>query len=119
MPMVLMRFSTGTMAFANGNQVTPKPLNDIVIHGTTGRIDGRGITRPLKDGDMRIVTASGETTAPYSSHDCYIRTVAAYSRAILDGRDPDPSGLDGLRNVQLTDAIRISAREGRLVEVAS
>jgi 1,5-anhydro-D-fructose reductase (1,5-anhydro-D-mannitol-forming) len=120
MPMVLMRFSTGAMAFANGNQVTPMPLNDIVIHGTTGRIDGRGITRPLKDhGEMRIVTQSGETTASYASLDAYIRTVAAFSRALLDGRDPDPSGLDGLRSVQLTDAIRISAREGRLVKVAS
>jgi 1,5-anhydro-D-fructose reductase (1,5-anhydro-D-mannitol-forming) len=117
MPMVLMRFTNGTMAYANGNQLTPMPLNDIVIHGTTGRIDGRGITRPLKEGDMRVVTASGESTKHYSSHDCYIRTVAAYSRAILDGRDPDPSGLDGLRSVQLTDAIRTSAREGRVVEL--
>ena len=119
MPMILMRFTNGTMAFANGNQVTPLPLNDIVIHGSTGRIDGRGITRPLKEGDMRVVTASGETTTHYSSHDCYIRTVAAYSRAILDGRDPNPSGLDGLRSVQLNDAIKTSAREGRVVEVAS
>ena len=119
MPMILMRFTNGTMAFANGNQVTPLPLNDIVIHGSTGRIDGRGITRPLKAGDMRVVTATGETTAHYSSHDCYIRTVAAYSRAILDGRDPDPSGLDGLRSVQLSEAIKTSAREGRVVEVAS
>jgi 1,5-anhydro-D-fructose reductase (1,5-anhydro-D-mannitol-forming) len=119
MPMVLMRFTNGTMVFANGNQVTPLPLNDIVIHGSTGRIDGRGITRPLKEGEMRVVTSSGESTARYSSHDCYIRTVAAYSRAILDDRDPDPSGMDGLRNIQLTDAIRTSAREGRVVKVAS
>jgi predicted dehydrogenase len=118
MPMVIMRFTNGTLAYANGNQLTPMPLNDIVIHGSTGRIDGRGITRPLKEGDMRIVTASGESSGHYSSHDCYIRTVAAFSKALLDGRDPDPSGLDGLRSVQLTDAIRTSAREGRHVAVA-
>ena len=117
MPMVLMRFANGAMAFANGNQLTPKPLNDIVIHGTTGRIDGRGITRPGMEGDMRVMTADGETTKHYSSHDAYERTVAAFSRAILDGREPDPSGLDGLRNVQISDAIRRSAREGRVVEV--
>jgi len=117
MPMVLMRFSNGAMAFANANQLTPKPLNDIVIHGTTGRIDGRGVTRPGMDGDMRVVTVEGETTGHYSSHDAYERTIHAFSQAIADRREPDPSGLDGLRNVQLTDAIRLSAREGRVVEI--
>lgn len=119
MPMVLMRFASGTLAYANGNQVTPMPLNDIVIHGTKGRIDGRNITRPMKDGEMRVTTADGERTGSYSSHDAYLRAVAAYSQAVLAGRDPNPSGVDGLRSVQVTDAIRRSAREGRLVEVAS
>jgi 1,5-anhydro-D-fructose reductase (1,5-anhydro-D-mannitol-forming) len=119
MPMVLMRFSTGALAYANGNQLTPMPLNDIVIHGTKGRIDGRNITRPMKNGEMRVVTQGGERSGSYSSHDAYVRAVAAYSKAILEGRNPNPSGIDGLRSVQLTDAIRRSAREGRVVEVAS
>jgi 1,5-anhydro-D-fructose reductase (1,5-anhydro-D-mannitol-forming) len=119
MPMVLMRFANGAMAFANGNQVTPKPLNDIVIHGTTGRIDGRGITRPGMEGDMRVTTATGETTKHYSSHDAYERTVRAFSEAVLAGREPDPSGVDGLRNVQLSDAIGRSAREGRVIELSA
>jgi 1,5-anhydro-D-fructose reductase (1,5-anhydro-D-mannitol-forming) len=119
LPMVLMRFSNGALAYANGNQVTPMPLNDIVIHGTRGRIDGRNITRPLQDGTMRIVTDNGERTGAYSSHDCYERTVAAFREAIQAGRDPDPSGLDGLRCVQVTDAVARSAREGRLVAIAS
>jgi 1,5-anhydro-D-fructose reductase (1,5-anhydro-D-mannitol-forming) len=116
-PMVLMRFSSGVLAYANGNQRTPFPLNDIVIHGTTGRIDGRGITRPQREGEMRVLTAAGERVGQYASHDVYERTVAAFSAAVLAGRDPDPSGLDGLRSVQLTDAIRRSAREGRLIEL--
>jgi 1,5-anhydro-D-fructose reductase (1,5-anhydro-D-mannitol-forming) len=115
MPMVLMRFSRGAMAFANGNQLTPMPLNDIVIHGTEGRIDGRNITRPMKDGTMRITTAAGERSGAYSSHDAYERTVRAFREAIEEGRDPNPSGLDGLRSVELSDAIARSAREGRHV----
>lgn len=119
LPLVLMRFSNGALAFANGNQRTKHPLNDIVIHGTTGRIDGRSITRPQTEGQMRVVTADGERVADYASHDVYIRTVRAFSDAVEVGRDPDPSGLDGLRSVQLTDAIRRSAREGRIVELQS
>jgi 1,5-anhydro-D-fructose reductase (1,5-anhydro-D-mannitol-forming) len=117
LPMVLMRFASGALAFANGNQFTPMPLNDIVIHGTTGRIDGRGITRPMQEGEMRVVTAAGERTEHYQTHDCYERLVKALSQAILDGRDPDPSGVDGLRCVEITDAIKRSAREGLVVAV--
>jgi predicted dehydrogenase len=115
LPMVLMRFDNGAIVFANGNQRTPHPLNDIVIHGTAGRIDGRSITRPQTEGEMRIVGAGGERTGQYASNDAYVRTVRAFSEAILAGRDPDPSGLDGLRSVELTDAIRRSAREGRVI----
>lgn len=118
LPMVLMRYSNGAIAFANGNQRTPFPLNEIVIHGSAGRIDGRGITRPQTEGEMRIVTAAGERTGHYASHDVYVRTVGAYASALLAGRDPDPSGIDGLRSVQLTDGIRTSARQGRLVELS-
>jgi predicted dehydrogenase len=66
---------------------------------------------------MRVVTAAGERSAEYASHDVYERTVRAFSDAILADRDPNPSGLDGLRSVQLTDAIRRSAREGRTISV--
>ncbi len=117
LPMVLMRFDSGALAYANGNQATPFPLNEIVIYGTRGRIDGRGITRPLMEGDMTIVTEEGSRSDRWSTMDCYDRTVAAFSEAVLAGRDPDPSGLDGLRSVQLTDAIAAAAREGRTVAV--
>jgi 1,5-anhydro-D-fructose reductase (1,5-anhydro-D-mannitol-forming) len=116
MPMVLMRFASGALAYANGNQLTAMPLNDIVIHGTKGRIDGRGITRNWKEGEMRVVTTAGERSGKYQTYDCYDRLIAAFSTAILDGRDPDPSGVDGMRCVQITDAIQKSAREGRVVQ---
>lgn len=117
LPMVLMRFESGTLAYANGNQATPFPLNEIVIHGTRGRIDGRGITRPLMEGDMTVVTEAGSRTDSWSTMDCYDRTVAAFSEAVIAGRDPNPSGVDGLRSVQLTDAIATAARERRTVAV--
>jgi 1,5-anhydro-D-fructose reductase (1,5-anhydro-D-mannitol-forming) len=115
--MVLLRFSGGPLAYVNGNQVAFKPLNEIVVYGTKGRIDGQGLTRPDTEGDLRVVTDAGERTAHFSNADCYRRTLAAFTEAVLDGRDPNPSGLDGLRSVQLTDAIGRSAREGRVVEL--
>jgi predicted dehydrogenase len=42
----------------------------------------------------------------------------AFNDAVRHDREPSPSGLDGLRSAQVTDAVIRSAREGRLVEVA-
>lgn len=118
-PMVLLRFTAGVLAYANGNQVTTYPFNDLVINGTKGRIDGRGLTRPLLEGDMRVLSEAGETTAHFSAADCYERSVAAFSTSVLAGRDPQPSGVDGLRSVELTDAIARSARLGQVISLAS
>jgi predicted dehydrogenase len=117
--MVLLRFDGGALAFANGNQSSFRPLNEIVVYGDKGRLDGQGITRPETQGEMRVVTEEGERSTQYSGADCYQRLVAAFSDAVLNDRDPNPSGEDGLRSVELTDAIARSAREGQVVAVQS
>jgi 1,5-anhydro-D-fructose reductase (1,5-anhydro-D-mannitol-forming) len=119
LPMVLLRFDGGALAYANGNQSSFRPLNEIVVYGDRGRLDGQGITRPETEGEMRVVTEEGERSTHCSGADCYQRLVAAFTDAVLNDRDPDPSGEDGLRSVQLTDAITRSAREGQVVAVES
>lgn len=108
--LVLLRFSNGTLAYVNANEVTPMPINEIVIHGTKGRLEGRGITSPGKDGEMRVVTGNVDRARPYTGGDCWAKTVAGFSRALLEGERFSPSGVDGLRSAELTDAIANSAR---------
>ena len=88
------------------------PVNQIVIHGTKGLVEGRGITAPGRDGEMRVATETFDRTRQYSGGNCWAKTVAGFSQALLDGRSFSPSGIDGLRSVQLTDAIAASARDG-------
>ncbi len=115
--MTLFRFANGTVAYVNGNQLTPNPQNDISIYGTKGRIAGTRLTRPFLEGELRVLTERGETVTPYSNKDAYLRVVADFDDAVRHEREPHATGLDGLRNVQLTDAIARSAREGVLVEL--
>ena len=61
LPMVLLRFDGGAMAYANGNQSSFRPLNELVVYGDKGRLDGQGLTRPETEGDLRVVTEEGET----------------------------------------------------------
>lgn len=118
MVLALLRFQNGTLAYVNANQKVPNFQPDIDIYGTAGRIVGVDTTRPFRLGELRVLTQSGERVSKYSSMDAVLRSVADFNDAVANNREPNASGLDGLRSMQLTDAVVRSAREGRLVEVA-
>jgi 1,5-anhydro-D-fructose reductase (1,5-anhydro-D-mannitol-forming) len=119
MALALLRFQNETMAYVNANQRVPNFQPDIDIYGTEGRIVGVDCTRSFRDGELRVLTGTGERAAKHSSRDAVVRSVAAFNDAVRDDREPSASGRDGLRVVQVTDAVIRSAREGRLVEVAN
>lgn len=112
--LVLLRFSNGTLGYVNANQSAPHARDDIVLYGSEGRILGRNLSRPGRDGTLSIITADGEREFPASSWDAYRRTVEAFAAAVLAGEDPSPSGEDGLRSVALTAAIAEAIRERRV-----
>jgi 1,5-anhydro-D-fructose reductase (1,5-anhydro-D-mannitol-forming) len=114
--LALFRFDNGTLAYVNANQTTPRFEPDLTIHGTEGRISGRSVTRPnLEGGEFTILRGDDERRIPAPTTDAFVRTVAAYELAIERGETPNASGVDGLRSVQLTDALARSAREKRTV----
>lgn len=115
--MTIFRFENGAMAYVNGNQAVPNPQNDVDIYGTEGRILGVNLSRHAQEGEMKVLTGEGEQTFPESTFDAFERSVADFTQAVENDTEPLATGLDGLRNVQLTDAIARSAREGKLVDV--
>jgi predicted dehydrogenase len=115
--LIQLRFQNGTLAQFIANEAIDDPLNDIVIHGTEGRIVGRGFTRSRSDGELAVLTGSGETVTRYPAPEAHRLSLAAFTRAVLTGEQPDASGRDGLVSAQICEAISISAREGRQVPV--
>jgi 1,5-anhydro-D-fructose reductase (1,5-anhydro-D-mannitol-forming) len=114
----VFRFANGVMAQLNVNQKTPYPHNDFVIHGTRGRVTGKGLTRSRSPGELQVLTADGKTcNTEFPAVNAHGRCVAAFSQALLDGRAFSPSGMDGLRSVQLTDAMARSAWDGMHVSL--
>jgi 1,5-anhydro-D-fructose reductase (1,5-anhydro-D-mannitol-forming) len=113
----LLRFNRGAMAYVNGNQTVPHRQNDFVVYGSRGRIVGKSLTRHMQDGELRAVTGQDEREEVhrYATHDAFVRVVADMHEAVSSGRDPLASGVDGLRSVELTEAVAESARQGRLV----
>jgi predicted dehydrogenase len=118
--LALLRFENGTLAYVNANQAVPDFRPDITLYGVEGRIIGRGVTRPdIDDGSIAVLTGGEERVSETTTVDAFDRSVAAFQHAVVADEEPNASGLDGLRSVQLTDALKRSARERRTVEVGS
>ena len=113
------RFANGVLAQLSVHENTPFPHNDFVVYGTKGRIIGRGLTRSRAGGELQVTTADGKTrSTEFPAINAHAAAVAAFSDTLLAGRDPVPSGIDGLRSVQLTDAMARSAGDGVHVRLA-
>jgi predicted dehydrogenase len=114
-----LRFANGVLAQVSVHETAPLPRNDFVIYGSKGRIVGRNLTRSRAPGKLEVTAADGRTTVTdYQVTDAHSAAVAAFSDALLEGREPAPSGLDGLRSAQLTEAMARSAAEGVHVRLA-
>ncbi|MGH8872940.1 MAG: Gfo/Idh/MocA family protein [Acidimicrobiia bacterium] len=115
--MLQLRFGNRAMVQYNANETLRDPHNDIVIYGTTGRIVGRSFTRSRSDGELAVLTDSGETITRYPAPEAHRLSLAAFTSAVLRGEEPNASGIDGLRSAQVCEAITRSVLERRLVEV--
>ena len=115
----LLRFGNGVLAQLSVHENSPFPHNDFVIYGSKGRITGRGVTRSRDGGVLEVVTGNGDSrTREFPAVNAHGACVAAFSDALLEGREFVPSGIDGLRSAQLTDAMARSAHEGVHVRLA-
>ncbi|MBI4204352.1 MAG: Gfo/Idh/MocA family oxidoreductase [Betaproteobacteria bacterium] len=115
----LFRFANAALGQLSVHEKSPFPHNDFVIYGSKGRIAGRGLTRSRAGGELQVMTTDGKTrTTEFPAINAHGACVAAFSDALLAGRDFVPSGIDGLRSVQVTDAMARSAWDGAHVRLA-
>jgi len=115
--LITMRFANGALVHYNANESLRDPRNDIVIYGSAGRVVGTSFTRSRSDGELAVLTDSGETVTPYPAPEAHRLSLAAFTHAVLSDEEPNASGLDGLRSAQICEAIARSVRERRVVQV--
>ncbi len=92
----------------------------IEVHGSLGAVSAQN-QRPVS---VELATADGYRLPPL--HDffmtrytqAYAAEIAAFIATIRDGKDPSPSGADGLAALLLAEAALKSVQEGRAVRVA-
>jgi 1,5-anhydro-D-fructose reductase (1,5-anhydro-D-mannitol-forming) len=117
--LALLRFDNGALAYVNANQSVPNPRQDLSVHGTEGAVFGRDVTRPNLTGSISVIGRDGSSERTVSSAGAFVTTIGNFADAVLEGREPSPSGLDGLRSAELIDALTRSARERRSVRPRS
>jgi 1,5-anhydro-D-fructose reductase (1,5-anhydro-D-mannitol-forming) len=120
MALALLRFDNGALAYVNANQSVPNTHPDLSVYGTEGTVLGRNIARPNLQGSISVLGGkSGGSERTVSTRGPFVVTVSNFAEAVLRGRQPDPSGLDALRSVELVEALMRSAREGRSVRLGA
>jgi 1,5-anhydro-D-fructose reductase (1,5-anhydro-D-mannitol-forming) len=117
--LALLRFDNGALAYVNANQSLSDPQRDIAIYGTEGRVVGRDVTRPNLKGSFSVTGRSGSRSREVDSGGGFVATIGNFAEAVLRGQQPSPSGRDGLRSVQLIDAMTRSVHERRTVSLGS
>ena len=113
--LALLRFDNGALAYVNANQSLPNPQQDLSVHGTEGSVIARNVMRADLTGTISVTGRDGTSERSVCSAGAFLATVHGFADAVLGGREPSPSGLDGLRSVQVVDALARSARERRSV----
>lgn len=115
----MLRFANGALAQLSVHESVPHPHNDFVVYGTKGRMLGRGLTRSRQGGVLEVTTGpDGVRSTEFPAINAHAACIVDFSKALLEGREPSPSGIDGLRSIELTSAMARSAWDGGHVRLA-
>lgn len=112
----VMRFSDSKVAtfvcsFAAADESTFK------VVGTDGAITMSpcyDYAVPLK---MRVETADKTEEHEFGQHDQFAPELTHFSRCVLEDKDPEPSGLEGLADMRVIEALNESASSGKAVKL--
>jgi predicted dehydrogenase len=114
-----LRFDRGTVATVCCGRRLPDSRNDLVIYGSLGRLIGSDALWEGRQGTFEVVsdTVSKTETYPLQPLANFIDELDDFSRAIREDGQPAATGLDGLRVVQVTQAMIASARDARTIRL--
>jgi 1,5-anhydro-D-fructose reductase (1,5-anhydro-D-mannitol-forming) len=119
---VIVEFADGAQGHVAYGGRFPLARNDVVVYGSQGRIVAEGVVDVATQGALSVTVPDGRTGIRSELYrpeltDHYQREVEAFSEAISSGQPFAASALDGLRSVEIQDAVIKSQRTGRRVKV--
>jgi predicted dehydrogenase len=92
-----------------------EPSSELTVFGEDGLINVDNAFVANAQGRLTVVRRGQRAESTFEAVDEFAAILAAFSGAILEERPPEPSGLDGLQDIRVIEAIYRSARDGRPV----
>jgi glucose-fructose oxidoreductase len=92
-----------------------EPTAVLRIFGEDGWIELHDAYRPDVPVTLELSRRGHHETLSFESTDQFAAELSYFSNCILQDRAPEPSGIEGLQDVRLVEAIYRSARDGRPV----
>ncbi|HEV8586808.1 MAG TPA: Gfo/Idh/MocA family oxidoreductase [Methylomirabilota bacterium] len=110
----LVRFPDDRLAHLH-TSFGEEPTSVLTVFGDDGSIRLTGAYDPFAPAALEVVRGGRREAMTFEPFDAVAAELAYFSNAILKDVAPEPSGLDGLTDVRIVEAIYRSARDGRPV----
>jgi 1,5-anhydro-D-fructose reductase (1,5-anhydro-D-mannitol-forming) len=115
--LVMLKFSGGALGVMDCSHIVPHWHNDVVVYGSKARLVSQGTVGVHLRGELQYLSETETARWEFQGKGLYARQAEAFNQAILEDRQPNASGLDGLRLVEITQAVFQSAQTGQAVPV--
>ena len=110
---IMLQFSRGKTAFIDANWLTPKKTRTMVVTGSDATAELDYITQEVSIGSSeRTVTPNLDRKEPLTLE------LAHFAESILNGHPFSVNGIDGLRAVEICEAVLASGTKGTAMKLS-
>ncbi len=114
-----LRFSGGAIGTMVCGSRMPDAINDVTVYGSDGRVLLKNAASPSLGGSLEVTSETVNSEVSYTPDPLALARwqIEGFNKAVTLDEEPRASGLDGLRSVQITEAMIESAKTRRTVTV--
>ena len=111
--MSVWEMPSGAMVFSHESFTHPFAASGLEVHGTHGSVLARGVMSQDPVGEIDLVTRSGTTRVNFDSAGLYETVVRNFYATVAGIATLSASGRDGVKSLQIADAVRNAALSGK------
>lgn len=104
---------SGAMVFSHESFTHPFAASGLEVHGTEGSILARGVLSQEPAGEIDLITTNGRARVEFDHGAIYESVVRNFCTAVSGTVEPTASGRDGVKSLQIANAVRDAARTGQ------
>jgi UDP-N-acetylglucosamine 3-dehydrogenase len=109
---IIVRYEGNKNAFVETNWLTPRKVRRLIVTGTMGLINVEYIPQ-----EMTVENNGGMYQPFIENREPLQLELDGFVDSILEDKQPQPTGLDGLRALKICEAALQSAKTGRVVKI--